>query len=147
MLGMLPVVLLLATQGITPVPARTSSSVAHGQDAFNAHRTSLPCDQDPHLSQAGLNECFANEAHAAEMTLQRTYNHYLKLLKDADKKNLIEAQKAWVRYRDAECSAYGGQFEGGSMQPMQYDSCRLSTASQRNKELRNDYFQMYDQQR
>jgi uncharacterized protein YecT (DUF1311 family) len=101
------------------------------------------CDDE--MTQTGLNVCFANAYKSEESRLKVTYNHYLTILSSTDKTNLLTAQEAWLRYRDAECKAVADQFEGGSMQPMQFSSCMYELTLARIRELNDDYKMMYSE--
>ena len=49
------------------------------------------------------------------------------------------AQAAWRGYRDRACRAAGGQFEGGSLQPVVLLDCRLRLTRERTLELWRAY--------
>jgi uncharacterized protein YecT (DUF1311 family) len=49
------------------------------------------------------------------------------------------AQDAWTRYRDAACRGAGGQFEGGSLQPVVVLDCRARLTRERTRELWRAY--------
>jgi uncharacterized protein YecT (DUF1311 family) len=86
-----------------------------------------------------LNDCFAKEAHKADLRLSITYAHFLKVLDDRNRKRLIDAQAAWTQYRLADCKAIAGIDEGGSMAPMQYSACWVDVTDERDKELHSVY--------
>ncbi len=50
---------------------------------------------------------------------------------------LLEAQRAWLSYRDAHCRLEGYSFFGGSAQPMIVSGCLASLTRQRTQELRD----------
>lgn len=50
---------------------------------------------------------------------------------------LLEAQRAWLAYRDAQCRLEGYSFLGGSAQPMIVAGCLASLTRQRTQELRD----------
>lgn len=88
------------------------------------------CD-DPQ-DQITLNEC-ANEAFtAADARLNADYREIrARLGDDPDGRNLFtDAQRAWIAFRDAECSFRASGVEGGSIYPMIYSDCvaALTTA-------------------
>lgn len=87
----------------------------------------------------GLNLCFAKEAERADGKMKETYQHYLSILSGENRERLIAAQNAWLQYREAECKAVAGAYEGGSMEPMQSAACYLSLNTQRAKELHMIY--------
>lgn len=50
---------------------------------------------------------------------------------------LLEAQRAWLAYRDAPCRLEGYAFLGGSAQPMIVSGCLAILSRQRTQELRD----------
>ncbi len=50
---------------------------------------------------------------------------------------LLEAQRAWLSYRDAQCRLAGYAFFGGSAQPMIVSGCLAMLTRQRTQELRD----------
>ncbi len=50
---------------------------------------------------------------------------------------LLEAQRAWLSYRDAQCRLEGYSFLGGSAQPMIISGCLARLTRQRTQELRD----------
>jgi uncharacterized protein YecT (DUF1311 family) len=50
---------------------------------------------------------------------------------------LLEAQRAWLSYRDAQCRLEGYAFLGGSAQPMIVSGCLAMLTRQRTQELRD----------
>lgn len=51
-------------------------------------------------------------------------------------KLLITAQRAWVVFRDAHCTATSFAFKGGTMEPMMRASCLAETTDARTAELK-----------
>jgi uncharacterized protein YecT (DUF1311 family) len=97
-------------------------------------------------STVQMNECMAQAAKTADAKLNRTYQHVLATLKGADddaqqsypastKASLVEAQRAWVRYRDADCMAVFHQSQGGSIRTVAQLSCVKERTEQRTREL------------
>jgi uncharacterized protein YecT (DUF1311 family) len=50
--------------------------------------------------------------------------------------SLREAQRAWLRYRDAHCRVDGYTARGGSMEPMLVSFCKTHLTRQRTEQLR-----------
>lgn len=75
--------------------------ISFSLDTFKIeHIVSKRMDID--YSTAGMNNTMDERTKAYDVLLNRYYNKILKLLKPEDKKALINAQKAWIAYRDAE---------------------------------------------
>ena len=50
--------------------------------------------------------------------------------------SLLEAQRAWLAYRDAHCRLTGYDARGGSMEPMIVNACLEQVTLERTKQLR-----------
>jgi uncharacterized protein YecT (DUF1311 family) len=70
----------------------------------------------------------------AKMTL--LYKKVLKnFTEETSKKLFIEAQRAWIKYKEAHCKVVASGYEGGSMRPMIYSGCLTEVTQQRTKLL------------
>ena len=49
---------------------------------------------------------------------------------------LLASQRAWLKFRDAECVIEGYQFRGGSAQPMAQSQCLADVTKQRTQQLK-----------
>jgi uncharacterized protein YecT (DUF1311 family) len=74
----------------------------------------------PARTQSEMTACAAEELARADTLLNERYRQLVRLLapEPARLQRLREAQRAWIRFRDAECDYEASAFEGGSMQPM-----------------------------
>jgi len=71
--------------------------------------------------------------------LNYVYNKLKKELKDTDKKNLVEAQKAWINFRDLNCKFKSQNPDDGGEpyeNKMKID-CMIQCTIERTKELKN----------
>ncbi|MTH14275.1 lysozyme inhibitor LprI family protein [Flavobacterium sp. LC2016-01] len=71
--------------------------------------------------------------------LNSVYNKLMKGLEETDKKNLVEAQKAWIKFRDLDCkfqSQDPGDGGGPYENKMKID-CLITKTTERIKELEN----------
>jgi uncharacterized protein YecT (DUF1311 family) len=102
----------------------------------------------PAQTQADMNRSAgASYAQAdAAMTVQwkRTYAH-MKNLDAQDKSRgggfgyaaaLLASQRAWLKFRDAQCVIQGGEFAGGSAQSMLITQCRSQLTRARTQQLK-----------
>jgi uncharacterized protein YecT (DUF1311 family) len=73
----------------------------------------------------------------ADAALNRSYKEILHRLKDdsATTKLLVEAQKAWIAYRDAECAFSSSANKGGTIYPMVFSICLEGLTKNRTAEL------------
>jgi uncharacterized protein YecT (DUF1311 family) len=88
--------------------------------------------------QATMNECAGKSFAEADKKLNHAYRQIEGRLEDdaASKKLLVDAQRAWVAFRDAECNFQGGPRESaGSMYPMVVAGCQESLTNDRLKDF------------
>ncbi|WP_436160163.1 lysozyme inhibitor LprI family protein [Mesorhizobium sp. LjRoot246] len=88
--------------------------------------------------QTTMNECAGKSFDAADKKLNDAYKQIGERFKDdaASKKLLVDAQRAWVAFRDAECKFQGGPREmAGTMYPMVVLGCQESLTDDRLKDF------------
>jgi uncharacterized protein YecT (DUF1311 family) len=92
---------------------------------------------DDAKDQAALNECADAAFKKSDKKLNELYKQIEARLKDdADaKKLLIQAQRDWVKFRDAECNFQTAEAAGGSMMPMLVAQCMDGLAQARAKDF------------
>lgn len=88
-------------------------------------------------TQVEMNECNAEAYREADAEMNRAYAS----LRDAvtvpaDRGALLAAQRAWLRYRDAQCHFEAAGYSGGSMQPMVRSACLAAVTAARAAQLR-----------
>jgi uncharacterized protein YecT (DUF1311 family) len=99
-----------------------STAAAHAQDCANA--------QD----QATLNQCAGAAFEKADKQLNEAYKQIGERLKDnaESHKLLVETQRAWVAWRDAECNFQGGPVDqAGSIYPLVVANCKATLTENR----------------
>ena len=87
-------------------------------------------------SQPALNDCAWRRYQAADAELNRVYRVVLAADTGAVAAALRAAQRAWVRFRDAQCAYVAARYDGGSMQPMQQGACLEEVTRARIGQLR-----------
>jgi uncharacterized protein YecT (DUF1311 family) len=80
---------------------------------------------DAAKTQAAMNECAGASLKQSDKKLNELYAQIEARLKnDADtKKLLVQAQRDWTKFRDAECNFQTAQSAGGSIMPMILAQC------------------------
>lgn len=86
-------------------------------------------------TQHAMNVCAAREHARADSTLNARYQDLVRNMPAAQLELLRTAQRAWIRFRDAECEHQASIYEGGSMQPMVRSSCLARLTEQRAEDL------------
>jgi uncharacterized protein YecT (DUF1311 family) len=88
-----------------------------------------------------LNECAQADQKAMEAKLNATYVQTMKALGDADhaalKQKVIVAQRAWIKFREADCAAEETRWAGGTVAAQMFMGCMQKRAQERIKDLEN----------
>ena len=90
----------------------------------------------PGQSQLEMNECAAAEYQQADRQLNAAWpiaKAYMDNLGAGDL--LLDAQRKWLAFRDAACSAEIAPFAGGTIQPLVWYSCLTRVTRTRTDEL------------
>jgi uncharacterized protein YecT (DUF1311 family) len=87
-------------------------------------------------SQHEMNQEAEDGYRQADAELNRVYRALLPRLPAAVQDKLIDAQLAWIKFRDAEAEAHAWEFEGGSMYPFLYYASLEHTTKERTRDLR-----------
>jgi len=114
-----------------------------------------PCNQDraDEGIQQEMNICAAHDLKAADdaLNVQWTITRDKMKSQDADYEayqstwddgqpgyfeSLLEAQRAWLKYRDAHCRLDGYNARGGSLEPLLVTTCKTALTTARTEELR-----------
>lgn len=101
------------------------------------------------LTQQAMNHCAAQEYERADAALNAQWDITVAVMKKRDANRtmprdkrpghhatLLEAQRAWLKYRDAHCRGEGYSFRGGSMEPLVFSTCMTALTEERTKQLR-----------
>ena len=116
--------------------------------ALSAGSPGWNCD-DPQAQQE-MNWCAAQEFHRADSALNAQWKLTTAEMKQRDQRDgkqtdgrpghfavLLAGQRAWLKYRDAQCDLEGYLFRGGSMEPLLVATCRTELTEARTKQLKN----------
>jgi len=85
--------------------------------------------------QWALTSCADSAYHSADADLTRTYRRVYARLGAADRVKLRAAQRAWLRFRDAQCTFEAAAYDGGSMQPMIQALCLEGLTRARTRQV------------
>ena len=105
------------------------------------------CEKADELPQQGMNFCAFLDFESADAELNLVWKNVFPEIKKRDAElpenlrgwgnALLEAQRAWIKYRDAHCTSEGFQVRGGSLEPLFYHTCRSAITRSRIKELKS----------
>jgi uncharacterized protein YecT (DUF1311 family) len=106
-----------------------------------------PIDCDKDQTQLAMNICADRDFQAADAKLNKQWKIALARMKDLDVSydrdrregdtsagyapTLLESQRAWLKYREAQCAVEGQYMRGGSGEPMMYSTCMASLTRNR----------------
>ena len=80
-------------------------------------------------------ECIAAETGRQDARLNNNYQRLMSKLTSDRKKALLEAERAWIAFRDANCQFYGDP-QGGTSARLSANECVLNATAQRASELK-----------
>jgi uncharacterized protein YecT (DUF1311 family) len=110
-------------------------------------QSSFALDCSKAITTPDTNACAAVELKSAEAKLNQVYQRVLKALDKPDaphepysemRKSLVEAQRAWVKFREADCHAVYLKHASGTIRTVMHIGCMQGHAEKRTKEL-EDY--------
>ena len=90
-------------------------------------------------STAELVGCLAKAFEASDGKLNSVYQTIRKKLDGEDANRLVETQRIWIKYRDANCEAERALYEGGTAARPAYLGCMEAMTRARTKELQVTY--------
>ncbi|MBV7267308.1 DUF1311 domain-containing protein [Erythrobacter sp. WH131] len=125
-----------------------------------AHPASQDASPDPDwdcanpVQQQEMNWCAANEFVLADAELNRQWARTSAAMRMRDDAwgddvspdwdarpgwfdSLLEAQRAWLTFRDAHCRIDGYAARGGSLEPLLVSTCQTALTKTRTQELRD----------
>ena len=79
-------------------------------------------------------DCISSETKGQDARLNKAYKEVMGQLPPVRKKQLQEAQRAWLKYRDANCNFYADP-DGGTMATVSANDCFMSATAARAKEI------------
>lgn len=110
--------------------------------ALTGTASAVDC-QHPNSTRENV-ECASQAFAAADAKLNDTYARVLALLSGQDedrwypastKEHLVAAERAWIKYRDENCTAISWNYKAGSIRDEMELGCRTQLTEQRIKSL------------
>ena len=84
-------------------------------------------------------QCLIAASKVADERLERTYNRVREVLSKDEQNDLQQAQRLWLKYRDANCSAERNLYGGGTAAPVVHAACMEADTRERTAELKTMY--------
>jgi uncharacterized protein YecT (DUF1311 family) len=109
-----------------------------------AESTEIDCSSA--FSTPDIERCAAIELDAVEVSLNQAYRRLVKQLTKPDtaqdnysdyRNKLLNAQRAWIKFREADCDTQYAMHRSGTIRNAVYLNCKQQRAEQRIKELNN----------
>lgn len=97
------------------------------------------CYNDPNWNTASLSICMGEEIDRQDALLNKSYKRMISFLSDDRKKALKDAQRAWIKYRDANCNWYNDP-DGGTSAGISAQQCYLNMTVSRLTEMDTEGF-------
>ncbi len=118
-----------------------------------AGEPALDCENA--MTQADMNQCAFEDYQVADAELNAQWKKSAAAMRLRDKnfeseydtrsgyfETMLEAQRAWLAYRDAHCRSEGYFARGGSMEPLLVSSCLAHLTRLRTTQL-SELVEMY----
>ena len=82
-----------------------------------------------------ISNCITADTNIQDMRLNKAYRNLMNQEKSIPRKKKIqEAQRLWIKFRDANCNSYADT-EGGTLEDLAVRECYRKSTEQRAKEL------------
>jgi uncharacterized protein YecT (DUF1311 family) len=86
-----------------------------------------------------MENCFGKAYKAADSELNQMYSQISKAVQPDDLQRLKVAQRLWVQFRDATCTAESNLYNGGTAAAPAYAACLEELTRQRTADLKTIY--------
>jgi uncharacterized protein YecT (DUF1311 family) len=113
------------------------SSACSRAMAQHMNAPGVPCNRPSSTVQEA--NCFARASDAADKELNNFYGRVRSVLTPEEQKDLMKAQRAWVKYRDLTCIAEYNLYGGGTGGPVTQMACLSAVTQERVATLRITY--------
>lgn len=110
------------------------SHLAGASDEVETSKKFTSCMDQTGGTTAGMVECIDAEARQQDARLNKAYKEVMAQLSAGRKKQLQEAQRAWLKFRDANCAFYYDP-DGGTIARVEANDCVMASTARRAREL------------
>lgn len=88
-------------------------------------------------TQAEMNQTAMKDYKASDAKMTSMYKKVMAGMDVNGKKLLVNAQRAWIKYKEAHCASASNEYEGGSMKPLILYSCLKEMTDARIEQLKS----------
>lgn len=117
-------------RGVRPLAVLMAMAVA----CIGSNAMAADC-MDTAMTQGDMTACAGAKAADADKQLNAAYKDILRYVQGAERAKLVAAQRAWLKFRDADCAFWGDG--GGSIGPMNRAHCLARLSLARTEELKS----------
>jgi uncharacterized protein YecT (DUF1311 family) len=113
------------------------SNISHAETSYESNGLSkqfAKCMDKAEGANSVMIECISAENIKQNLRLSKAYKQALLALSDAQKKQLADIQKIWIKYREDNCNFYA-TLTGGRMDEVNSNECSMFTNANRAMEL------------
>ena len=115
------------------ITVTTLSTAAHAaEDGYSATYTA--CMNESGGVTMNMLDCMGSETEQHDARLNQNYKTAMQALTPAQQTQLRDAQRLWIKFRDADCALLGS-LTGGSIDRINSASCFLDMTKQRADHL------------
>lgn len=120
---------------IRPALAMSSIATALSASTSEGYTTSYDlCISKAGGEISGLMDCSNEEPSKQDVRLNKAYNTAMSIISSESKQKLLDSQRIWKKFRDADCRVYYS-LTGGSMDVLNGSGCELSMTRERAETL------------
>ena len=108
----------------------------------SAYAQSMNASDDPCrgvVATSDLTQCFELALKKSDKKLGSAYVQIQRVLTPKERKDLVQAQRVWVQYRDATCTAVYDLYGGGTAGPPTRLACLEAETRARETSLQRSY--------
>lgn len=134
---LLPAFITILTLSSLSNPAVTKANTTPKQPETQLAQR-LNCDNAQ--TQREITQCADLSFKNADKKLNQVYKQLLPKLSGARRQKLINAQQAWLKFRDTNCEFERSAYQGGTIAPTIYAGCLEQITQQRTQQLQ-EYLQ------
>lgn len=109
-------------------PAATVSQPADSQLAQG-----IQCDENG--TTAEMKACLERDYKIADRKLNQVYRQLIATVEGEEKRRLIEAERAWIKFRDASCKFEAAEALGGTLEGLLFTGCLTEMTRDRTADL------------
>ncbi|WP_175514059.1 lysozyme inhibitor LprI family protein [Oceanisphaera psychrotolerans] len=99
----------------------------------------LPPGYGQSATQLELNQAANRQYTAADLALNKAYSQLMRSLQPKRQQQLKVAQRAWLKFRDAQAELVSSAYTGGSIRPLIHSQALRELTEHRTAELTRMY--------